>query len=114
MSLQTAKRTPASRFGGQEINKGVFAEAGLHFDRQVTEPQKEQEPFVYVGGFQDTAGNFNYLRYTGAGHVLACAPTRAGKTVGLTVPSLLSLYFKDSVLLQRTQEPATTVSDSLR
>lgn len=45
---------------------------------------------VYVGGWQDKAGNFFYLRHSGPEHVLTYAPTRSGKGVGLVVPTLLS------------------------
>ena len=45
---------------------------------------------VYVGGWQDKAGNFFYLRHSGPEHVLTYAPTRSGKGIGLVVPTLLS------------------------
>jgi type IV secretion system protein VirD4 len=45
---------------------------------------------VYVGGWEDKAGTFHYLRHNGPEHVLTIAPTRSGKTVGLVVPTLLS------------------------
>ena len=46
---------------------------------------------VYVGGW--CAGNSNrlqYLRHNGPEHVLAFAPTRSGKGVGLVIPTLLA------------------------
>jgi type IV secretion system protein VirD4 len=45
---------------------------------------------VYVGGWEDQAGNFYYLRHNGPEHVLTYAPTRSGKGVGLVIPTLLS------------------------
>ena len=45
---------------------------------------------VYVGGWLDKDGEFNYLRHNGPEHVLCYAPTRSGKGVGLVVPTLLS------------------------
>lgn len=45
---------------------------------------------VYVGGWEDKEGKFHYLRHNGPEHVLAYAPTRSGKGVGLVVPTLLS------------------------
>ncbi|MGL5949249.1 MAG: type IV secretory system conjugative DNA transfer family protein [Aeromonas sp.] len=45
---------------------------------------------VYVGGWQDSAGQFHYLRHSGQEHVLCYAPTRSGKGVGLVIPTLLS------------------------
>lgn len=45
---------------------------------------------VYVGGWEGKDGSFCYLRHSGPEHVLCYAPTRAGKGVGLVVPTLLS------------------------
>ena len=44
---------------------------------------------VYVGAVQ-TGRGLRYLRAGGGAHVLVMAPTGAGKTVGLVVPTLLS------------------------
>ncbi len=46
---------------------------------------------VYVGGWR-TAGSsrLSYLRHNGPEHVLAFAPTRSGKGVGLVIPTLLA------------------------
>jgi type IV secretion system protein VirD4 len=51
---------------------------------------------VHRAGFSDTDGVFvghdgrSYLRHDGPEHVIAIAPTRSGKGVGLVVPTLLS------------------------
>jgi type IV secretion system protein VirD4 len=45
---------------------------------------------VYVGAWQDPKGTVRYLRDDGPAHVLAFAPTRSGKGVGLVLPTLLS------------------------
>ena len=46
---------------------------------------------VYVGGWHDrTTGRLHYLRHDGPEHVLAFAPTRSGKGVGLVIPTLLA------------------------
>jgi type IV secretion system protein VirD4 len=46
---------------------------------------------VYVGGWRPASGGrLNYLRHDGPEHVLAFAPTRSGKGVGLVIPSLLA------------------------
>lgn len=45
---------------------------------------------VYVGAWLDRRGRPRYLRHNGPEHVLAVAPTRSGKGVGLVVPTLLS------------------------
>ncbi len=51
----------------------------------------KSERGVYVGGWC-TAGSsrLSYLRHNGAEHVLAFAPTRSGKGVGLVIPTLLA------------------------
>ena len=46
---------------------------------------------VYVGGWCPGAGDrLSYLRHNGPEHILAFAPTRSGKGVGLVIPSLLA------------------------
>lgn len=45
---------------------------------------------VMVGGWTDKDGVLRYLRHEGPEHVMAVAPTRSGKGVGLIVPTLLS------------------------
>lgn len=45
---------------------------------------------VYVGAWPDPNGALRYLRHNGPEHILAFAPTRSGKGVGLIIPTLLS------------------------
>ena len=46
---------------------------------------------VYVGGWADKRSKKTlYLRHNGAEHILAYAPTRSGKGVGLVIPTLLN------------------------
>jgi type IV secretion system protein VirD4 len=46
---------------------------------------------IYVGGWCPEGGHrLSYLRHNGPEHVLAFAPTRSGKGVGLVIPSLLA------------------------
>jgi type IV secretion system protein VirD4 len=46
---------------------------------------------VYVGGWYDErARHLHYLRHNGPEHLLAFAPTRSGKGVGLVIPTLLA------------------------
>ena len=46
---------------------------------------------VYVGGwYEDSGGRLNYLRHNGPENILAFAPTRSGKGVGLVIPTLLA------------------------
>jgi type IV secretion system protein VirD4 len=46
---------------------------------------------VYVGGWRpDSKHRLHYLRHDGPEHILAFAPTRSGKGVGLVIPTLLA------------------------
>lgn len=46
---------------------------------------------VYIGAFRvGTSNHVRYLRHNGPEHVLAFAPTRSGKGVGLVIPTLLA------------------------
>lgn len=46
---------------------------------------------AYVGGWYDErAKRLQYLRHNGPEHILAFAPTRSGKGVGLVIPTLLA------------------------
>jgi len=45
---------------------------------------------VYIGGWEDKKGTLHYLRHNGTEHLIAFAPTRSGKGVGLVIPTLLS------------------------
>jgi type IV secretion system protein VirD4 len=46
---------------------------------------------VYVGAWKDAHSNrMHYLRHDGPEHIMAFAPTRSGKGVGLVLPTLLS------------------------
>ena len=55
---------------------------------------------VYIGGWQDPQQpRIHYLRHDGPEHVLAFAPTRAGKGVGLVIPTLLAGCEQDSAVI---------------
>jgi type IV secretion system protein VirD4 len=46
---------------------------------------------VYVGGWcREGSNRLHYLRHNGPEHILAFAPTRSGKGVGLVIPTLLA------------------------
>lgn len=46
---------------------------------------------VYIGAWKNPkSGQVNYLRHDGPEHIMAFAPTRSGKGVGLVLPTLLS------------------------
>ncbi len=53
-------------------------------------PTRKNNAGVYVGGWTGKRGRVHYLRHNGPEHVLAFAPTRSGKGVGLVIPTLLS------------------------
>lgn len=53
---------------------------------------------VYVGGWCPAGSSrLHYLRHNGPEHILAFAPTRAGKGVGLVIPTLLA--WEESVVV---------------
>jgi type IV secretion system protein VirD4 len=52
---------------------------------------------VYVGAWRD-GRHTRYLRHNGQDHVLAFAPTRSGKGVGLVIPTLLGSWFESAVI----------------
>jgi type IV secretion system protein VirD4 len=50
-----------------------------------------QKHGVYIGAWQDDkADRLEYLKHPGPEHILAFAPTRSGKGVGLVIPTLLA------------------------
>src|SRR4029453_1708689 len=52
---------------------------------------RDAQQGVYVGGWCASRSNrLHYLRHNGPEHVLAFAPTRSGKGVGLVIPTLLA------------------------
>ncbi len=52
----------------------------------------------YVGGYPDKKGKPRYLQHAGAEHIIAFAPTRSGKGVGLVLPTLLGGW-RESVVV---------------
>jgi type IV secretion system protein VirD4 len=66
-------------------------------DTGLLPPDTTDGTAVYVGGWTDPNGNLCYLRHSGPEHVLAVAPTRSGKGLGLILPTLLS--WKHSVVI---------------
>jgi len=86
----------------QKRQRDLSAIEGLHgtahwADRQeivesglLPQPQTHSQG-VYVGAWLDEKNRkTRYLRHNGPEHVLAFAPTRSGKGVGLVIPTLLS------------------------
>ncbi len=62
---------------------------------------KEKKPskrVCYVGGYVDDKKNLKYLQHSGAEHIIAFAPTRSGKGVGLVLPTLLGGW-RESVVV---------------
>ncbi|MHB1642327.1 MAG: type IV secretory system conjugative DNA transfer family protein, partial [Acidithiobacillus sp.] len=52
----------------------------------------------YVGGYPDDKGKPRYLQHAGAEHIIAFAPTRSGKGVGLVLPTLLGGWRESAVV----------------
>lgn len=62
------------------------------------DPKADKNHICYVGGWTDPkTGKQIYLQHSGPEHILALAPTRSGKGVGLVIPTLLS--WRGSVLV---------------
>ena len=59
---------------------------------------KPPRRICYVGGYPDDRGHLRYLQHAGAEHIIAFAPTRSGKGVGLVLPTLLGGW-KESVVV---------------
>lgn len=59
---------------------------------------KTPSPYTcYVGGWVDEKNRLHYLQHSGPEHIIAFAPTRSGKGVGLVIPTLLA--WQGSVLV---------------
>ncbi|MDA8093659.1 MAG: type IV secretory system conjugative DNA transfer family protein [Betaproteobacteria bacterium] len=63
--------------------------AGLLPDPK-SKAKPENAHVCYVGGLLDEKKRLHYLRHSGPEHVIAFAPTRSGKGVGLVLPTLLT------------------------
>jgi len=50
----------------------------------------DEKEGVYIGAYETEKGDINYLKHNGPEHILAFAPTRSGKGVGLVLPTLLA------------------------
>ena len=65
-----------------------IVEAGMLPDPKAEKPADSRH-VCYVGGWLN-GDRLEYLRHTGPEHVIAFAPTRSGKGVGLVIPTLLA------------------------
>lgn len=61
-------------------------------------PRSPSRRICYVGGYPDDKGHLRYLQHAGAEHIIAFAPTRSGKGVGLVLPTLLGGWRKSVVV----------------
>lgn len=67
----------------------------------------------YVGAWVDpSSGEYHYLTHDGPEHILAFAPTRSGKGVGLVLPTLLS--WQHSVLVHDIKGEAWALTAGFR
>lgn len=56
----------------------------------------DQKEGVYIGGYEE-GSKLKYLKHNGPEHILAFAPTRSGKGIGLVLPTLLD--WRESVIV---------------
>ena len=71
-------------------NKDLHGTARWAKEKDLKQMGLSNETGVYVGGFPETKGGVRYLLHNGPEHIMAFAPTRSGKGVGLVIPSLLA------------------------
>ena len=79
----------AARHSGQAMGN-LHGSARWAKRRDIAEAGLLADDGVYVGSWIDDRGRQVYLRHNGQEHVLAFAPTRSGKGVGLVIPTLLA------------------------
>ena len=79
----------AARHSGQAM-ANLHGSARWAKRRDIAEAGLLADDGVYVGSWIDDRGRQVYLRHNGQEHVLAFAPTRSGKGVGLVIPTLLA------------------------
>jgi len=98
-------------FGGSFLCVGIFFAAATRRSRKLMENADDlhgsarwatqqdirttglmdAERGVYVGAWRaENSSRLHYLRHNGPEHILAFAPTRSGKGVGLVIPTLLA------------------------
>ncbi|MBQ7262089.1 MAG: type IV secretory system conjugative DNA transfer family protein [Synergistaceae bacterium] len=81
----------ASQGAGDLYGSAQYAEIDQIREAGLLPPKGKKGSGVYVGGWIDPKdGRQYYLRHSGKEHVIALAPTRSGKGVGLVIPTLLS------------------------
>jgi type IV secretion system protein VirD4 len=86
-----------SRLKNQSSIEGLHGSAHFATDEEVKKTGLLDGKGVYVGAYVNSQGKHQYLRHNGPEHILAFAPTRSGKGVGLVLPTLLS--WRGSVLV---------------
>lgn len=75
--------------------------------------EKAAVPGCYVGAWVDPdTGKYHYLTHDGPEHILAFAPTRSGKGVGLVLPTLLS--WRHSALIHDIKGEAWALTSGYR
>lgn len=83
----------AKKLSGARYSKSIddlHGSAHWATQQEIKESGLLESGGVYVGAWQDSKNHIHYLRHNGAEHIIAFAPTRSGKGVGLVIPTLLS------------------------
>ena len=78
---------------------------------RVVSGKDENAEGVFIGAYEHK-GKVHYLRHNGPEHVLAFAPTRSGKGVGLVLPTLLT--WEHSVLIHDPKGEAWNLTSGFR
>jgi type IV secretion system protein VirD4 len=74
----------------RKSHSDLYGSAHWASEHEIRDARLLDKAGVYVGAWNDRFGRTLYLRHDGPEHVLAFAPTRTGKGVGLVLPTLLS------------------------
>ena len=69
----------------QDKNVTTYGSSRWLTSKEIRQAQLFEPKGVFLGKFDD-----EYLRHDGPEHIMAFAPTRSGKGVGLVIPTLLS------------------------
>lgn len=73
----------------------------------------ENKRGLYIGGwYNETKKRIEYLRYSGEGNILGCAPTGTGKGIGMVLPNLLT--WPESIIVNDVKGENWALSSGFR